>query len=289
MSKYNNDKKNDCVFTPEEVTDLMCKLCSINKDSIVIDNTAGIGNLIKAAIKNGAKPENCYAVEYNADVFKEQDLDGVNTYNGDGYTYNLPYSRATVFLSNPPYSEKDKGIAFAVKASREMKDGYICILTQDSAGAGQAKYSLKEILNNFTLIASIAMPDNLFYPKAKVNTNIYLFKYGKHDKNKEVIFIDFSNDGYNRRKQKEKCILTNKDNAEERYAEIIGIIKSNKEPNYYKENIIRDKINTDCVSLNYSGHMVLDTIPTEEDFKKTVSEYLSWKISSMMMNTHNTK
>lgn len=289
MSKYNNDKKNDCVFTPEEVTDLMCKLCSINKDSIVIDNTAGIGNLIKAAIKNGAKPENCYAVEYNADVFKEQDLDGVNTYNGDGYTYNLPYNRATVFLSNPPYSEKDKGIAFAVKASREMKDGYICILTQDSAGTGQAKDSLKEILNNFTLIASIAMPDNLFYPKAKVNTNIYLFKYGKHDKNKEVIFIDFSNDGYNRRKQKEKCILTNKDNAEERYAEIIGIIKNNKEPNYYKENIIIDKINTDCVSLNYSGHRVLDTIPTEEDFKKTVSEYLSWKISSMMMNTHDTK
>lgn len=289
MSKYNNDKKNDCVFTPEEVTDLMCKLCSINKDSIVIDNTAGIGNLIKAAIKNGAKPENCYAVEYNADVFKEQDLDGVNTYNGDGYTYNLPYNRATVFLSNQPYSEKDKGIAFAVKASREMKDGYICILTQDSAGTGQAKDSLKEILNNFTLIASIAMPDNLFYPKAKVNTNIYLFKYGKHDKNKEVIFIDFSNDGYNRRKQKEKCILTNKDNAEERYAEIIGIIKNNKEPNYYKENIIIDKINTDCVSLNYSGHRVLDTIPTEEDFKKTVSEYLSWKISSMMMNTHDTK
>lgn len=42
MSKYNKDKKNDCVFTQEEVTDLICKLCSINKDSIVIDNTAGI-------------------------------------------------------------------------------------------------------------------------------------------------------------------------------------------------------------------------------------------------------
>lgn len=29
-----------------------------------------------------------------------------------------------------------------------------------------------------------------------------------------------------------------------------------------------DKINTDCVSLNYSGYRVLDTISTEEDFKK---------------------
>lgn len=48
----------------------------------------------------------------------------------------------------------------------------------------------------------------------------------------------------------------------------IDIIKGNKEPNYYNDNIIRDKINTDGISLNQSGHRVLDTIPTEEYFKK---------------------
>lgn len=284
MSKYSNDKKNDCVFTPEEIADLMCKLCNVNENSVVIDNTAGIGNLIKESIKNGAKSENCYAVEYNADVFKEQDLNGVNTYIGDGYIYNLPYEKANVFLSNPPYSEKDKGIKFAVKASKEMKDGYICILTQESAGTGQAKESFKEILKNFTLIASIKMPEKLFCAKSTVNTNIYLFKHGKHNKDKEVIFIDFSNDGYNRRKQKETCILTNKDKAEERYAEIIDIINGNKEPNYYKNNIIRDNINMNCDSLNYSGHIKIDTTPTEEDFKKTVREYLRWKYSAIMYN-----
>ena len=30
----------------------------------------------------------------------------------------------------------------------------------------------------------------------------------------------------------------------------IDIIKGNKEPNYYNDNIIRDKINTDGISLN---------------------------------------
>ena len=174
MSKYIKDKKNDCVFTPEEVVDLMCKLCNVNENSVVIDNTESIGNLIKDAIKNGAKSENCYDVEYNADVFKEQDLKYVNTYFGDGYTYNLPYEKANVLLSNPHYSEKDKGIAFAVKAYKEMKNGYICILTQDSAGAGQARDSFKEILKNFTFIASIKMPDKLFCAKSTINTNIYL-------------------------------------------------------------------------------------------------------------------
>ena len=37
MSKYSNDKKNDCVFTPERVADLMCKLCNVNENSLVID------------------------------------------------------------------------------------------------------------------------------------------------------------------------------------------------------------------------------------------------------------
>ena len=40
----------------------------------------------------------------------------------------------------------------------------------------------------------------------------------------------------------------------------------------------------DCISLNYSGHRVLDTTPTEEDFKKIVSQYLSWQISAMLYN-----
>lgn len=37
MSKYSNDKKNDYVFTLEEVADLMCKLCNVNENSLVID------------------------------------------------------------------------------------------------------------------------------------------------------------------------------------------------------------------------------------------------------------
>ena len=36
----------------------MCKLCNVNENSVVIDNTAGIGNLIKEVINNGAKQEN---------------------------------------------------------------------------------------------------------------------------------------------------------------------------------------------------------------------------------------
>ena len=43
----------------------------------------------------------------------------------------------------------------------------------------------------------------------------------------------------------------------------------------------------DGISLNYSCNRVLYTIPTEEYFKKTVSQYLSWKISAMMSNTYN--
>lgn len=32
----------------------------------------------------------------------------------------------------------------------------------------------------------------------------------------------------------------------------------------------------------FSQHKKIDTTPTEEDFKKTVSEYLSWKVSNIL-------
>ena len=34
----------------------------------------------------------------------------------------------------------------------------------------------------------------------------------------------------------------------------------------------------------FAQHQTIDTTPTEDDFKKTVAEYLSWKISRLLEN-----
>ena len=54
---------------------------------------------------------------------------------------------------------------------------------------------------------------------------------------------------------------------------------------YYTEQngkIIKDTITLNGDDWNFNQHQKIDTTPTEEDFKKTVADYLSWKVSQLM-------
>ena len=103
------------------------------------------------------------------------------------------------------------------------------------------------------------------------------------------MFTDFSEDGYtrqNRKKSSQEVNLRNTDHAEERYDEILAHVLGKKpKTQYYTESngkIIKDTISLNGDDWNFTQHQKLDLIPTEEDFKKTVSEYLSWRVRQLM-------
>ena len=61
----------------------------------------------------------------------------------------------------------------------------------------------------------------------------------------------------------------------------------NKKPktSYYTESngkVIKDIITLDGDDWLFTNHKVVDTTPTEEDFKRTVANFLSWRISPIM-------
>ena len=193
---------------------------------------------------------------------------------------------ANVFLLNPPYSADGKGFVFVKKALSKMKSGRAAILIQENAGSGKGLPYTKEILGNNTLVASIHMSD-IFCGKASVQTAIYVFDVGvAHNKDNMVKFIDFSNDGYtrqNRKKSSADVNLKNTDHAVERYEEIVDIVLNRKKKtNYFDDCIIEDTINLEGKDWTYNQHRKIDTVPTEADFRKTVADYLSWKVSTLM-------
>ena len=196
---------------------------------------------------------------------------------------------ANVFLLNPPYSAPGKGFIFAEKAMKRMKSGRAAILIQENAGGGQGLPYSKNLLTNNTLVASIHMAD-IFCGKASVRTAIYVFDVGvPHDKDKIVTFIDMDNDGYsrsNRRKASSALNLRNTDNAPERYKEVINIVLGKKpETNFYTEEnglVIRDTISLSGDDWQFSDHKKIDAMPTMEDFKKTVADYLAWKVGCVI-------
>lgn len=316
-----NDAANDVVLTPRYVTQLMTKMARTDMNSFVWDKAMGSAGFLVSAmdvmIKDAKeKITDKNDLEQKIKDIKEKQLLGIeilgNIYilavlnmilmgdgsshivNGDSHDYNLDATfPANVFLLNPPYSAPGKGFNFVEEALSQMTTGYACILIQDSAGNGQGLPYTKRILEHNTLEASIKMPAGLFGNKASVSVYIFVFKVNRpHEEDDVVTFIDFSEDGYsrqNRKKSTQDVNLRNTDHAEDRYDEVLALVLGKKpKTQYYTES--NGKVIKDCITLNgddwlFTQHQVIDTTPTEEDFKRTVANYLSWKVSQLMKGT----
>ncbi len=311
-----NDAYNDVVLTPRYVTSFMARLCRTNMDSLVWDKAMGSAGFLVSAMdimirdaRERIKDEDELAAKIKH--IKEEQLLGIeilgNVYLlavlnmilmgdgssslicGDSHKWN-GFFDANVFLLNPPYSAPGKGFNFVEEALSCMHNGYAAILIQENAGAGQGGEYTKRILKDNTLLASIHMPDKLFSGKASVQTAVYVFQVNRpHEEDDIVKFIDFTNDGYsrqNRKKSTQEVNLRDTDHAADRYAEVEALVLG-KKPNtsyYTKENgcYIEDTIGLDGNDWTFAQHKKIDTIPTEEDFKKTVADYLAWKVGCLM-------
>jgi len=174
---------------------------------------------------------------------------------------------------------------FVEKALSMMEKGYAAIIIQNSAGSGKAVEYNKRILKHSTLLASIKMPIDLFIGKSSVQTNIYVFRVGEaHQKDDMVKFIDFSNDGYARsNRKKASSNLKDVDRAKERYQEVVDLGKSKlsvfTEKEYYEGFIDPEN------GADWNQTAPIDTKPTLEDFKKTVSDYLAFEVANLLKTT----
>lgn len=316
-----NDRLNDVVLTPRFVTNLMARIARTDKNSFVWDTCMGSSGFLVSAMdimledaKNTIKDKD--ELEKKIRHIKENQLLGIeilgNIYiiavlnmilMGDGSSkficsdshreigkVDMHEFPANVFLLNPPYSAPGKGLIFVDEALSRMEKGYGAVLIQENAGSGQGDVYSKRLLKKNTLIASIHMPHNLFNGKASVQSAIYLFKVNRpHEKDDVVIFIDFSEDGYsrqNRKKSTQKVNLRNTDHALERYDEVVALCLGKKpKTDYYTESngkVIKDTITLEGNDWTFNQHRKIDIRPTDEDFKKTVADYLAWKVSSIL-------
>ena len=224
----------------------------------------------------------------NKDSLKEYDGTYIKRVDAEGHkveeTIDFP---ADAFILNPPYSAHGNGMVFVEKALSMMSKGYAAIIIQNSAGSGKATEYNKRILKHSTLLASIKMPIDLFIGKSSVQTNVYVFRVGEaHQKDDTVKFIDFSVDGYTRtNRKKASCNLRDTDHAKERYAELVDLVRFGKsklniftEKEYYEGKIDPEN------GADWNQTAPIDTKPTLEDFKKTVSDYLAWEVSNLLKN-----
>lgn len=314
---FSQDKLNDVVLTPSYVATLMVRLARVNKDSYVWDFATGSAGLLVAAMnemltdakRTITSPEDLARKE--ADI-KANQLLGLEILPGiymlavlnmilmgDGSSNILNRDSlkefdcgdtqfpADAFVLNPPYSAPGNGMVFVEKALSMMSSGYAAIIIQGSAGSGKAVEYNRRILAHSTLLASIKMPIDLFLGKSSVQTYIYVFRVGEaHQADDSVRFIDFADDGYARSNRKKASVnLKDVDHATERYAELVDVVRfgakklNHIDPHNFFEGTI-DPAN----GADWNQSAPIDITPTLEDFKRTVSDYLAWEVSTLLKN-----
>ena len=320
---FSQDKLNDVVLTPSYVATLLARLARVNKDSYVWDFATGSAGLLVAAMnemlndaKNKIKSPDEFALK-SAQIKANQLLgleilsevymlailnmilmgdgssnilnkDSLKEFNGNyGFGKTDEKFPADAFVLNPPYSTPGNGMVFVERALSMMSRGYAAIIIQNSAGSGKATDYNKRILKHSTLLASIKMPIDLFIGISSVQTNVYVFRVGEaHQRDDTVKFIDFSVDGYTRtNRKKASCNLRDTNHAKERYAELVNLVRFGRSKlKYYTEKeYYEGKIDPEN-GADWNQTAPIDTRPTLEDFKKTVSDYLAWEVSNLLKN-----
>lgn len=291
------------VLTPRHITNLMCELIDINENDYVLDPCCGSGGFLIAAMnkmlektddenkKDEIKQEQLHGIELQQKLFTIATTNMI--LRGDGKS-NLKrddifhvdkdnYSNIiTKGLINPPYSQaKTKNlshlseISFIKETLSLMKSGAkLAAIVPQSTMIGKTKDDKnykREILENHSLQTVITLNKETFYGVG-VNPCIAIFTAGiPQDDKKRVNFINFSDDGYVVRKH-------------------VGLVgdgteKSKKE---YLLNVLNDYEDADTRFLVKSSvtwedewlHSFFyynEEIPSDEDFEKTIADYLSFE------------
>jgi len=298
------------VLTPKHITDLFCDLSDLKISDVVFDPCCGTGGFLIAAMHHMLQLTNDDKIRRE---IKQKQLHGfelqpymftIGTTNmilrGDGKSNllnedflkqdpnKIQLKQPTIGMMNPPYSQGSKQnpdlyeIAFTEHLLDSLVTGAKClvIIPQSSVtGKTTEENSIKEnILKKHTLEGVITLNKNTFYGVG-VMPCIAIFTAGvPHSSSKISKFIDFKDDGFV-------------------VSPHIGLVETEqaKDKKQHLLDVWFDRIESEtrfCVKTNvepsdewlHGFYYFNDEIPTDQDFERAISNYLSFEFSQISQN-----
>jgi len=292
------------VLTPQHLTEFMCSLAGVNKNSRVVDICCGSGSFLVTAMSKMFKEANpeeidrirkeqLYGVEFDDGLFTlavanmiiRQDGKS-NIYKGDCFNADIigeiKSKNINIGLMNPPYSQADKSeLEFVEQLLGAITIGGtgVVVVPMSCAIGTKFKDIRERLFKKHTLKAVFSMPDDIFYPTG-TNTCVMVWEAHKpHDSEFETFFGYCKNDGFIKRKKLGRIDYygTWKGIEEQwlklyRNRDVVDGLSARQSVTHSDEWLCEAYMNTDYSQL------------TQYDFQKTVNDYLAYLIKAGELN-----
>ena len=288
------------VLTPQHLTEFMCDLAEINKNSSVADICCGSGAFLVSAMPKMFKGANdkeienikknkLYGVESDDDIYTLAIANMIvrgdgksNIMYGDCFNANiirdLKSKNINIGLINPPYSQDDH-------SELEFVENLLDILTIGGTGVvvvpmscavgTKFKTERERLFKKHTLKAVFSMPDDIFYGN-KANTNVCVMvweTHKPHDPTKQTFFGYYKNDGFVKAKKLGRIDKFNRwDDIEKEW---LNLYREREE----KEGLTAKKAVSWQDEWLCEAYMETDYSKlTQADFQQTVNNFLAYKV-----------
>lgn len=310
------------VLTPAHLTEFMCEIAGINKKSKVLDICCGSASFLVTAmvlmIKQAneqetiqIKNEQICGIELDPDLYTLANTNMImrkdgksNIFQGDCFNkeFDNLKGKCSVGLLNPPYSQNDKSELEFVERLCELiaVGGLVCVVVPLSCAIGNKfKKERERLFKKHSLLAVFSMPDDIFYTNnANTNTCVMLWQthtphyinLNLHDDEliKEsnirnfTYFGFYKNDGFVKEKKQGRIDKFNKwVNIKKQWVENYQLrrqidgLSIVKKVTHLDEWLAEAYIKTDYSQLK------------QEDFEKTIREYLGFLIKNGLAKDKN--
>lgn len=271
------------VFTPLHLAEFAAKLLDIQPGDVVIDTSAGTGSLLLSAVAHGASK--VYGIEIHEGVHKTliQNLQAAGAsfetlccggHTDHAHDWIQSHTDITKALLNPPYENKYHTFDILLNTLDALPTGTQVALFYPAEHLTKNGQEWQDaFMDKHTVTSIIRLPGNSFQPFASVQTALFLITAGVPQDDQLVFCCDIPQDGLTRKKNKYR------EDTDGKWANEL-------EP--YWLNVIQKRdgdpsivmVDPKADGLHYYRHV--DTTPTEDDFRKTVADYMLWKISNII-------
>ncbi|GMO43642.1 MAG: hypothetical protein Pg6C_05400 [Treponemataceae bacterium] len=286
------------VLTPQHLTEFMCDLAEVNKNSKVVDICCGSGTFLVTAMSKmfkGANDKDIEKIRKNA-LFGIESQDEIYTLavanmiiRGDGksniifgdcfnktLTDEIKAKNINIGLINPPYAQTKSELEFVEHMLDILTTGGtgVVVVPMSCAIGTTDKIIRERLFKKHTLKAVFSMPEDIFYSnKANVVVCVMVWEAHKpHDTEKTTFFGYYKNDGFVKRKKLGRI-------------DVFGKWESIKNEwlRLYREREISPGLS---VKKNVThkdewcaeAYMETDySVLSQKDFEKKVNEYIAYK------------